>query len=230
VAVHVGAAGATVFPGIDAVGDPVEGNSWTQTWAVDAAGFPAVAFDHMQWQIVSGSPQTFRVPVGADNFSGVAGWSSSVSADGRTMIASGDAVNVPDVMIFDQHFSGSLLDTVHFYWEFWNAGSHAQAFEASWTPGAPFPGPFGHWNGLASSTTSILGTQITSVVPEPTSLLLLGFRLLGAGTLAWRRRRWRHARDSLETHPAMTRRDVLLDRQRAQTSDSMRRSMSFSLL
>jgi len=55
----------------------------------------------------------------------------------------------------------------------------------------PFPGPCGVEVGLGDESWGIdnLSVDTTSVVPEPSTLLLFGAGLLGLGGIAWRRHR-----------------------------------------
>jgi len=152
-----------------AIGDPVEGDSWSHRFLEDGIGL----FDNMVLQMYTAGDSFRHAPEGA----GISGFSPSTqgwhqtSDNGTVLAAAGNALNS---LGFDVTFEGWFpsWNPLSFYLSGYTGGMLLQTSDARWD---------------GCKWTIVDGP----VVPEPVSMVMLG--CLGAGMFAARKLRGKRA-------------------------------------
>lgn len=143
---------------IIAVGDPVEGGSWSQAFNESGVG----PFDWMQVYMV---PTDLWDKPAFSDFTH-SSW-LQVYNDKTYAAASGDLVTSLD---FRLRFDGALAEPFEFYFQAYSGNILLETAKAKWSPG---------WIIEVVSGDSFPGGKISVPVPEPGTLLLLGSGLIG---------------------------------------------------
>ncbi|MFH1011764.1 MAG: cohesin domain-containing protein, partial [bacterium] len=105
---------------IETVGDPIDGDSWSQAFNESGVG----NFDHMQMLMVSGPP--FRTPNGIVGMA--SGWSQSYN-DGTLLIADGPSLVSTNMTIY---FSGNKSTPFTFIFQAWGGTTRKEEATVVW--------------------------------------------------------------------------------------------------
>jgi len=162
---------ADTFANLTTVGDPIEGNSWTQRFEEKGVGL----FDLVAVQMVSAG-DTFESTT-HNNFS-VGGWSILYENDDDfpTLASASTVTNPVSSMQWDIHFAGNKSDPLAFNFVAFNGDTLLESAYAAWT-GSGWNITAGSWNPLRSDVVPI---------PAPGAILLGG---IGVTLVGWLRRR-----------------------------------------